>query len=152
MKELIYSEYWKKMRKDLILLIGTKYRYGAETSLAEWPPVDIDCSELVELVNARRGIPCPDGAHNQWLESYCVDAPRPGDLGFWQDRKKARPGRHGIYHVGIIFSDTMMIEARAKDKKGRFGEVIYRSRYRWENWEPFQRAGGFRRLKVLSRV
>ena len=102
------------------------------------------------LVFARRGIPCPDGSWNQHAETQFAHVPRPGDLGFWEDITKARLGNpRGTYHVGIIFDDNVLVEARARDDKGRYGKVIYRPRRKWEAWEPFLRAGGWRRLKVL---
>jgi len=145
-----YNAYWPKMHDDLVALVDTPYRYGAEAFTYDWPPKELDCSEFVELIYARRGIPCPDGAHNQWLASYPVEAIRPGDLGFWLDHAKARPGRYGIYHVGIWYGENTVIEARAKDSKGRYGKVIFRPRQNWETWGPFKLAGGWRRLKVLK--
>jgi len=122
----------------------------AEVNLNQWPPSSLDCSELLELVFSRRGILCPDGSWNQHKVSTRIQSVRPGDIAFWASLDKiTTENQFGIYHAGIVFSNTMMVEARAKDTKGRFGEVIYRSISKWICYEPFKRAGGFRRLNVL---
>ena len=145
-----WGEVWKAMRVDLKSLIGIPYRLGAEARSDEWPPKALDCSECIELIFSRQGIPCPDGSWNQHKESTSLKSERPGDIGFFAKPSKMRPGNpKGIYHVGIIFDEKLVVEARAKDKKGRFGRVIYRPRKNWEAYGPFKLAGGWRRLKVL---
>lgn len=137
------------MRADILELIGTLYRYGVEVDLKKWPPKLLDCSECMEILFTRRCISCPDGSLNQHAASVSISNPRPGDLGFFADPKKVTASNpYGIYHVGMIFSDTQMVEARAKDKKGRYGKVIYRPRSAWEKYAPFKKAGGYRRLKA----
>jgi len=151
MQKKNYPDWWPAMRADIITLIGTPYRFGAESKSGAWPPRFLDCSEFVELVYSRRGIACPDGSWNQHEASYSVEDPRPGDLGFFAKIEEIRPGNpRGIYHVGILYSDDNVAEARAKDKNGNYGELILRPREKWEAYEPFVFAGGWRRIRKLK--
>lgn len=137
------------MKAELERLVGTPYRLGAEVKDGEWPPEALDCSELVELCFKRQGIKCPDGSWNQHADSVSVNDPRPGDLGFFcKKERQTGANPYGIYHVGIVFDDKMMVEARAKDRRGRYGKVILRPREKWEAFDGFKNAGGYRRLKV----
>ncbi len=147
-----YLVWWPKMRFDVeqLLQMGVTYRYGAEARAEDWPPKALDCSELLELLYARRGIPCPDGASIQWKECVPAGIARPGDLGFWRDHKKAKPGRDGIYHVGMLWLKGNVVEMRAKDTRGQYGKLILRPRTAWESWGPFKDAGGWRRLRILT--
>lgn len=147
-----YDIWWPKMRADIeeLLRLGVKYRYGAEARADRWPPEFLDCSEWNELLYSRREIPLSDGAWNQWKECVPAGIGRPGDLGFWQDYAKAKPGRDGIYHTGMLWINGLVVEMRAKDKKGRYGRLITRPRTAWESWEAFKAAGGWRRPKILT--
>jgi len=143
-------KFWTAMRRDILSLINTPYRYGVEVDLSKWPPKSLDCSEFIELLFSRQGVACPDGSRFQHRASESVLNVRFGDLAFFgRPGKKSAGNPHGIYHVGIVFSSTMMVEARAKNKKGEYGKVIFRPRSKWEAYGPFKRAGGYRRLKVL---
>ena len=145
-----WDETWDAMKADLKSLIGIPYRFGAEARSDEWPPKALDCAECVELVYARQGIAVPDGSWNQHAVTVPAKVPRPGDLGFFAKPEKARAGNpKGVYHVCLLFDDKTVVEARAKNKKGKYGRVIYRPRSNWEAYGPFKTAGGWRRLKCL---
>lgn len=138
------------MYQDLLTLLGTPYRLGAEWDGKTWPPPELDCSELVETVFRRRGIPCPDGSWYQHAGSHPISDPRPGDLGFFADPKKStKDNPYGVYHVGVLGPEDLVYEARAKDEKKRYGMVITRPREAWEKYQPFRNGGGWRRLTVL---
>lgn len=141
------------MEQDAIRLLGVKYKWGAKSMLKDWPPVCIDCSGLTAILHLRQGIVCPHGSRYQHRESSSVIDPRPGDLGFFSQRKYiTNQNPFGIYHVGMLFAGGKVIEARAMDSKGRYGKVIYRPQENWEAYGPFKAAGGWRRLHGLTEV
>lgn len=91
------------MERALILshaqqAIGTPYRFGGNT------PEGLDCSGLVEMAYRTAGIRVPRTADGQFRSLPRVDAPRPGDLLFFGDRRKAT-------HVGIYRGNGEMIHA-----------------------------------------
>ena len=91
------------MERALILshaqqAIGTPYRFGGNT------PEGLDCSGLVEMTYRAAGIRVPRTTDEQFRALPQVDAPRPGDLLFFGDRRKAT-------HVGIYRGDGQMIHA-----------------------------------------
>lgn len=91
------------MERALILshaqqAIGTPYRFGGNT------PQGLDCSGLVEMTYRAAGIRVPRTADEQFRALPKVEAPRPGDLLFFGDRRKAT-------HVGIYRGDGQMIHA-----------------------------------------
>lgn len=139
------------MEADAIRLLGIEYVWGAKPLIENWPPTKTDCSGLTKILNARRGIKCPHGSRYQHRVSLTVIDPRPGDLGFFARKEKITSDNpFGIYHVGMLFPDGKVIEARAMDRRGRYGNVIYRPRINWERYGPFRLAGGWRRLNSLT--
>lgn len=91
------------MERALILshaqqAIGTPYRFGGNT------PDGLDCSGLVEMTYRAAGIRVPRTADEQFRALPQVDTPRPGDLLFFGDRRKAS-------HVGIYRGNGQMIHA-----------------------------------------
>lgn len=139
--------WWPAMEADLIQLLGTPYKLGAEWDGKVWPPKELDCSELVETVFRRRSIKCPDGSFYQHAESHPASDPRPGDLGFFAKAAKSKKDNpYGVYHVGILGAQDLVYEARERDDKGRYGMVITRPRASWEAYGPFIAGGGWRRL------
>lgn len=91
------------MERALILshaqqAIGTPYRFGGNT------PDGLDCSGLVEMTYRAAGIRVPRTADEQFRTLPRVQAPRPGDLLFFGDRRKAT-------HVGIYRGNGQMIHA-----------------------------------------
>lgn len=91
------------MERALILshaqqAIGTPYRFGGNT------PTGLDCSGLVEMTYRTAGIRVPRTADEQFRELPPIEAPRPGDLLFFGDHRKAT-------HVGIYRGGGQMIHA-----------------------------------------
>ncbi|HSP31246.1 MAG TPA: C40 family peptidase [Halomonas sp.] len=91
------------MERALILshaqqAIGTPYRLGGNS------PDGLDCSGLVEMTYRAAGIRVPRTADEQFQALPQVDAPRPGDLLFFGDHRKAS-------HVGIYGGNGQMIHA-----------------------------------------
>ncbi|WP_386081759.1 C40 family peptidase [Vreelandella sp. F11] len=91
------------MERALILshaqqAIGTPYRFGGNT------PDGLDCSGLVEMTYRAAGIRVPRTADEQFRALPPANAPRPGDLLFFGDRRKAT-------HVGIYRGNGQMIHA-----------------------------------------
>jgi len=91
------------MERALILshaqqAIGTPYRFGGSS------PDGLDCSGLVEMTYRAAGIRVPRTADSQFRALPQVDAPRPGDLLFFGDGRKAT-------HVGIYSGNRQMIHA-----------------------------------------
>ena len=91
------------MERALILshaqqAIGTPYRFGGNT------PDGLDCSGLVEMTYRAAGIRVPRTADEQFRALPPAKAPRPGDLLFFGDRRKAT-------HVGIYRGNGQMIHA-----------------------------------------
>ncbi len=91
------------MERALILshaqqAIGTPYRFGGNT------PEGLDCSGLVEMTYRAAGIRVPRTADEQFRALPSIASPRPGDLLFFGDRRKAT-------HVGIYRGDGQMIHA-----------------------------------------
>ncbi len=91
------------MERALILshaqqAIGTPYRFGGNT------PEGLDCSGLVEMTYRAAGMRVPRTADEQFRALPKVETPRPGDLLFFGDRRKAT-------HVGIYRGDGQMIHA-----------------------------------------
>ena len=91
------------MERALILFhaqqaIGTPYRLGGNT------PDGLDCSGLVEMTYQAAGIRVPRTADEQFRALPRAQAPRPGDLLFFGDRRKAT-------HVGIYRGNGQMIHA-----------------------------------------
>mgnify|MGYP003135618517 FL=1 len=96
------------MERALILshaqqAIGTPYRFGGNT------PDGLDCSGLVEMTYRAAGIRVPRSADEQFRALPQVKKPRPGDLLFFGDRRKAT-------HVGIYRGNGQMIHAPGKGR------------------------------------
>ena len=115
-------------------LLGATYEYGAEWVNYNIIPSSIDCSELVEGVYALQKLKMPDGSQNQFNYTMPVASPQIGDLAFF-----GRSGRtNEIYHVGMVFDKTMIIEARAHQPKLKeSGKVILRPIWNWMNYKNF---------------
>lgn len=125
--------------RDLILkeaekLLGVKYGFGAEWTDLSKVPEELDCSELVEGVFSKAGVRIPDGSQAQFNFCKPVQIGRPGDLAFFGKSKDPMQ----VYHVGIVFDQDFMIEARAHEP-GRdwTGKVTRRERKAWEGYKNF---------------
>lgn len=116
-------------------LLGVPYEFGAEWTMYAIIPKSLDCSEMVEGIYTLNGLHIPDGSQAQFRFTVPTGTPCPGDLVFF--------GRGGkpdeVYHVGLVFSETEIIEARGFQPGSSFetGKVILRPRLNWEkysNW------------------
>ncbi len=108
--------------------LGKPYLFGAKWNPANpTPNGPIDCSGLVIWTYGQGGVIMPDGSYNQFQQCDSCDDPLPGDLGFF----RSEAGE--IDHVGIVYDDENMIEARGAP----FNAVILRPRIKWEEWPRF---------------
>jgi cell wall-associated NlpC family hydrolase len=111
-------------------MLGTPYKLGAKWSPNEPNPKGpIDCSGFVRWVLSRGGISIPDGSYEQILACHKeVGMEMPGDLGFFKNKDTGV-----IDHVGMIYDDFLVIEARGAP----YNEVIVRPIKKWEAYEYF---------------
>lgn len=113
---------------NLLEMVGTSYRYGAEPGLTEARPRAVDCSELVQNALARAGVryvdTCPikdyDGAARQWEHAFGIPVEKarntPGSLMFIQDRRRTSAPPH-ISHVAVVIAPGYVVHASSS--KGR---------------------------------
>src|SRR3990167_2355552 len=131
------------IRHDLVeasrKLMGVPYYFGAEWTTLDLIPESLDCSELVEGVFNLLKLKMPDGSQAQFDFTAPTASPKIGDLGFFG--RSAKPNQ--IYHVGMVFDDFYMIEARGFQPEADFeyGKVILRLRAKWAAYSNF---AGFR--------
>ena len=126
----------KGLAEDAEKLLGIPYKLGAEwTDLSKAPPF-IDCSEMVEGLFRKRALEMPDGAVNQWLflKAYPASQPTTGDIGFFieRDGQPDRP-KGTVYHSGMIFDASRVIEARGKP----YDKVLFRPVIAWREFKNF---------------
>lgn len=131
--------------------VGIPYELGSEwTDLSKYPS-HLDCSELLEglyqKVNQelKGNIILPDGSQMQYNSTVKTYNEQIGDLVFLA--KSKNPDQ--VYHVGMVFNSTMILEARAHDPTSSFptGKVILRERKHWEDYKNF---AGYRRHPLLG--
>lgn len=98
-------------------------------------PKFLDCSGLTQGLYTFAGLKMPHGSQNQYNFTFLSENPQIGDLSFLGEN--ANPTK--IYHVGMLYDNDKIIEARAFDKNASFetGKVIIRSRKNWENYKNF---------------
>lgn len=124
------------LTEDAEKLLGIPYKIGAEwTDLAQ-PPALIDCSEMVEGLCHKRALEMPDGAVNQYnfLKQYPAANPTRGDIGFFIERDGQHDRPKGtVYHSGMIFDASRVIEARGKP----YDKVIFRPIIAWREFKNF---------------
>lgn len=133
----ISEETKNEIRRGLVIqaekLIDIPYKMGAEWTDFSKLPKELDCSELVEGVYRIMKLQIPDGSQNQFNFTIATETPKIGDLCFFGRDKDITK----IYHVGILYSDKEIIEARDFDGRDWTGKVILRERKAWENWKNF---------------
>jgi cell wall-associated NlpC family hydrolase len=138
---------WAKFKELATEQLGKDYVFGVEDD-GNSNPTQFDCSELVQWLYAEIGITVPDGSMNQFEESDPVDEPKLGDVGFF--RKPGMP----THHVGIIYDDMNVIEARGfqqslENEGVKSNCVLLRPRYKWEAFSEFT---GWRRLRAVKEI
>ena len=127
--------------------LGILYYFGAEWTDYSKLPESLDCSELVEGCYRISGLKMPDGSTNQFefTQSVPREAIKRADLAFFG--KNGDPKQ--IYHVGLIFDEKDVIEARGHQPESSFetGKVILRPIEAWAKYKNFV---GFRRHPKLA--
>ena len=128
----------KKIIDEATAKLTRPYKLGAKWDIYdESPQGPIDCSGFVRWCYWRGASKLiRDGSMQQYEDTVKIaDKPKIGDVGFFKN------GATGlIHHVGMIYSDTEMIEARGD----KYNMVITRPRIKWEAWPEFT---GYRRFK-----
>lgn len=126
--------------KDLITSqLGKNYLFGAKPSPENGNPKEFDCSGFVYWAYGRAlGIVLPQGSWEQYDASVPIKIPQCGDVGFF----KHVEAPSNVYHVGVLLSATLVIEARGDP----YNKVITRPRAIWEKWVNFT---GWRRFKSV---
>ena len=121
-------------------LLGIPYKYGAEWTDLTKIPESLDCTELIEGVYHLVGLKMPDGGM-QFSFTVPTSNPKVGDLVFFGRGGKAIESQ--IYHAGLVFDETQIIEARGHQPESNFetGKVILRPR---KNWEAYSNFVGYR--------
>jgi len=119
-------------------LLGVKYKFGFEWTDLSKNPEFTDCSESVEGVCHQEDLECPDGSQNQFNFMIPIKdqmKPQVGDFAFFGRNKDPKQ----IYHVGMVYDASRIIEARGYDEKAHFktGEVILRPIEKWINYSNF---------------
>lgn len=109
--------------------LGKPYQFGYQIKDLDNPNPDMfDCSEFTRWCYHQAGSHLPDGSSVQYEYTQPTQAVQPGDLGFFGDAER------GIYHVGIVYSDTKVIEARGAP----YNKVIFRPFLAWTEWKNFK--------------
>lgn len=122
---IIYKKAETEVEKSLMV--------GKWTDLNELP-LYLDCSGLTNGLCRKVGLPFPHGSQNQFNFTIATMEPKMGDFAFF--------GHEGditkVYHVGMVYDDLLMIEARGKQEDSNFetGKVIFRARLKWEKYVP----------------
>ena len=81
------------------------------------------------------GLKIPEGAQQQFDFTIATAMPQLGDLCFFGKNKDITH----IYHVGMVFDDLQIVEARGHQEGSSFetGKVIFRPRSAWEAYGNF---------------
>lgn len=118
--------------RDVIIqamsLIGTPYRFGAESSKQDDSPKAIDCSELIEWACARAGVQprMPDGSWNQFSHAHRHQKKIPVDGGlktagallfYFSGGNPLHGVRPQRAHVAISLGDGRVLEASSTARK-----------------------------------
>ena len=141
---------WDRMKTMLHGELGVKYVFGSKPDAKNPRPDSFDCSGLVHWAYGEVGITVPEGSQEQFDASDPVSKGNEkfGDVGFF--RKPDSP----THHVGIIFDDVNVIEARGIEPSLEAqglpdDQVILRPRAKWEAFSEFT---GWRRFKAVKEI
>ena len=138
MIETLSEEQKDQLRKIIVLeaekCLDVQYELGSEWVDYSRTPEKLDCSELVEGCYNIAKLTMKDGSQNQYDFTVPIVNPKFGDLAFMG---KDMGNSKKIYHVGIVFDDKYIIEARAFDGRPWTGKVCLREKVYWENWRNF---------------
>ena len=102
-------------------------------------PATLDCEGLVRGCYLKAGLKMPEGSQHQFDFTVATASPKIGDLAFFGHGKNILQ----IYHVGLVYDDSRIIEARFLQPESNFetGKVILRPR---GNWVMFANFCGYR--------
>lgn len=133
-----------RMKIESEKLLGIPYKMAGtevERSLmvGKWRdltelPLNLDCSGLAKGICDKVDLKFPDGSQNQFNYTVATMYAQTGDFGFF--------GHDGditkVYHVGMVYDDLFMIEARGLQQGSDFetGKVILRPRIKWDKYIP----------------
>jgi len=128
------NEQRKTAKAFLVSQVGKPYKFGAEVKDPD-NIVEIDCSELAEMVYKYLGFIIPDGACNQFAFSigileYKADTL---DLAFY---KKGQ----AITHIAICYDENILVEA-----SGSKGKVVITPIKEFMKGRGENKFAGFRR-------
>ncbi len=144
-----------RLQSVLTRSLNLPYGFGHKWDLQSIDPqTPIDCSGFTRWSWYQGcGITVPDGSYMQWKAARPLKPDEPiliGDVGFFQNDKGE------IHHVGLIFDESNVIEARGHfiDRNGLdIGEkVLFRPRASWEAWGEFKAAGGWHRFLAVDQA
>lgn len=144
-----------RLKTVLASRLNLPYGFGHKWDLHETDPrTAIDCSGFVRWGWAQAGVIVPEGSMNQWLASRALgplEEIKLGDVGFF--KKSDAP----VHHVGLIYDEHFVIEARGAMISSATGidignHVLLRPREKWEAWPEFKNAGGWRRLLAVDQA
>lgn len=138
-----------QMRNKAEPTLGILYAMGKnqadyDAGVGQWRdltklPKTLDCQGLCKGLCNLVGLKFPEGAQAQFNFTVAVKEPKIGDFGFMA---------HGgditkVYHIGMIYDEYFMIEARGHQENCNFetGKVILRPR---KNWEAFLNYGALK--------
>ena len=126
-------------------MLGVKYQHGAKCDDINIVPESIDCSGLVKRCYRYVKLALPDGSQNQFNDTVSTDNPKMADLAFMAHDANINK----IYHVGLVYDEKFIIEAREFDGRDWTGKVCLRERTAWEKYKNF---AGYRCHKKLSNL
>lgn len=129
---------WPLLKEKLLAQLGKPYKFGVEVRMDNINPLEFDCSELVEWAYHQIGVKVPDGSYTQYEQSIPIySMAQFGDLVFLK-----RPNGGPVYHVGILFNQISVFEARGNP----YNKVMMMPLKEWLVHPNF---AGCRRLKAV---